>query len=243
MLRRMADTFHHLLWRAGFVVKLDDARIATTSDDTMSVTISDIWKSSLSPEQSRGKVKAEVVRYEAGVPEVPIENVGSAGEIKVLGTQMTLNNDCTAEVKWRISRGWAAWGRHRRWLTSRAGSMRNRLELLAKVVWPSMFFNIGACNLTQRHLQMFRAAENEMQRRVIRFRVLPGHDGGSYLADAADGLSRLRKKYGLPRWDRVACQRVHDWAGHVGRFSKWAPQRYAVRSLAYRDRRYLVHLV
>eukprot|EP00959_Pyramimonas_sp_CCMP1952_P336913 7054929-Pyramimonas_sp.AAC.1 len=80
-----------------------------------------------------------------------------------------------------------------------------------------------------------------MQRRVLSLKVPNewGDDTGDYLAVCHVHLQRYRQKYNLERWHVSALSRVFDWAGHVGRFSKWAPERLAHKALVYRGGVYL----
>ena len=112
---------------------------------------------------------------------------------------------------------------------------------LNRYVLPCLLYNVGSLNLTQRHLQKVRATEDAMQRRVLRLKVPTGeeNEAGDYLADCHSQLHRLRTKYGLERWHICVLSRVFDWAGHVGRFSKWAPERLAYKALVWRGASYL----
>ena len=76
-------------------------------------------------------------------------------------------------------------------------------------------------------------------RRVLRFK--PGPDDGAeeYVAITNHLLNRYRTKYGWLRWDEEALGPVYDWAGHVSRFSAWAPNRLALKALLFRGARYL----
>ena len=40
----------------------------------------------------------------------------------------------------------------------------------------------------------------------------------------------------------MALGRAYDWAGHVARFARWAPARYAHRILCYKDVAYLTRI-
>ena len=91
-----------------------------------------------------------------------------------------------------------------------------------------------------------------MQRRICRWRFpdsyLDGVEGtdaeraANYMGMVTARLKCLRHKWGLERWDMVVLGRVYDWAGHVARFQKWAPDRYALRALLFRDIPYLKQL-
>ena len=144
------------------------------------------------------------------------------------------------EVDHRIAQAWGAFHRHSQLLCSGRGSLRKRFQLLHKVVVPTLMYNIGACNLTQRHLQKFRAVENQMMMRVLRIRLHEDEaDGEAYLSSSQSALGLYRKKYNLPRWDRIAVTRVFNWAGHVARFQGYAPDRLAFKALTFRDCNYL----
>ena len=169
-----------------------------------------------------------------------------------MGTVMTMNNNCTKEVDNRISEAWKVFYQHRKVLMCRKGSLRQKLSLLERWVLPALTYNIGTLNLTQRHLQRIRRTEATMQRRVCRWKFpesllqgLVGTDAeraANYMQLVTIRLMSLREKWSLERWDMVVLSRVYDWAGHVARFQKWAPERYALRALLFRDIPYLKRL-
>ena len=79
----------------------------------------------------------------------------------------TLNNDCTVEVARRIHSAWVAFSKHRRLLVNKASSLAVRFRALQKFVLPALTYNIGVLNMTQRHLQQIRAAENKMMSKIL----------------------------------------------------------------------------
>ena len=80
-----------------------------------------------------------------------------------------------------------------------------------------------------------------MMRRVLRFRPPKdsGWDAADYMAVSASKLQRYRAQRRARRWDESALLSAYTWAGHVARFSKYSPQRLALKALTFRDRSYL----
>ena len=78
-----------------------------------------------------------------------------------------------------------------------------------------------------------------MMRRILRWRPEPDDGAEEYMSITSALLNKYRDKYEFRRWDAEALGKVFDWAGHVARFSKWAPNRLAYKILQYRGIRYL----
>ena len=60
-----------------------------------------------------------------------------------------------------------------------------------------------------------------------------------YMSMTNSLLNRMRSKRHWVRWDQQALAQVHSWAGHVARFQAYAPNRWALRALTYRNIKYL----
>ena len=86
-----------------------------------------------------------------------------------------------------------------------------------------------------------------MMRIMLRIRSgLPDPEGPEdpnpveeYMTETNSLLKKLREKHHWARWDKQALSQVHSWAGHVARFQAYAPHRWALRALTYRNIQYL----
>ena len=85
---------------------------------------------------------------------------------KVLGTQITFNNDASVEVQNVASRLWAAFGRNRSLLTCKYISFVKRLRFLQIVAQQAMWC-AGSLNLTSKQCEVLRGVQRHMLRAVI----------------------------------------------------------------------------
>ena len=129
--------------------------------------------------------------------------------------------------------------KHRELLMCRGGTAYKRLDLLRKLVLPSLLFNIGTCHLKVSHLHRLRGVEDKMMRRVYGWRMHPKHDTADQMTALARTMKEYRKRAGLRRWDEEALLRAHSWAGLVARFGGYAPERLAYKALCYSNINYL----
>ena len=132
----------------------------------------------------------------------------------------------------------------------RAHRMSNGWQRCTGQFLGSLLYGVGTLNMTQRHLQRLRATENHMMRLMLR-RVndLPPAEGpedldptATYMEESHRELNQWRERHNWARWDTLALERVHAWAGHVARFAKYSPQRWAFKALQYRGIQYLRQL-
>lgn len=239
-LQSMATQWFMLLDRAGFSVELDDC-IWTATKTTRAchttpaptVQVPNLW-----PRLRAGPGDDAMVKIPWREPEVPT---------KILGSYITMTNDATAEIEYRISRAWCTFNLYRGLLMARAIPYAKRVSALHRTVLRTLLYGIGTLNLTQRHLARLRATENHMMRIMLRIRSkAPAPEGlwdlspaEEYMTNTNSLLNRLRQQHGWQRWDVKALQEVHSWAGHVARFRVYAPQRWAFQALSVKGLQYL----
>ena len=79
-------------------------------------------------------------------------------------------------------------------------------------------------------------------RKMFRFKIGTGEDLSSFMRRTNREISAAMRRYELECWASVFFRRVYAWAGHIARFSAWAPGRLAWRSLKFRGAEYLEHV-
>ena len=155
--------------------------------------------------------------------------------VSILETIATINKNCTKEIDGRIEKAGKICYKYHTAVMCKRGYFRKTSHLLERWVLPARTYNIGTLNGTQRHLQRIRNTEATMQRWECRWRFpgsflngLEGTDAeraANYVGLVSARLKSLRSKCGLERWDTVVLSRDYDWAGHVARFQKSAPDK------------------
>ena len=177
----MINYWHSLLFKAGFRVSLSEMMWGTTNpEEAGGIELDDVWANC--DRGSGARMTHIITRLPRGVP------------FKVLGNCISMTNDASAEVQFRIQRAWAAFYKHRKILTNKACSLQKRLSTLQKFVLPALLYNIGSTHLSQSHLQNIRGAEDAMYRQIFRFRLTEAQSVDEYMASTQRTVNAFRAK-------------------------------------------------
>ena len=140
----MTNAWHRLVSKARMRVVLSECSWISTTDCTGgSLYLIDFWAEPITGNPSSASSSS-------GGRTCSLAWTPSDVGIKVLGSYVTFNNDCTAEVKYRIVMAWAAFRKHSSLLLAHAGSVRDKFAALTRLVLPSLVYNVGSLHVTQR---------------------------------------------------------------------------------------------
>ena len=151
---------------------------------------------------------------------------------KVLGTQFSLHDRTSAEVKARIA---AAWGKfYSLWpvLGKRDGNITKRLHLFDSSVTQTALWCSESWLPTLKEKRLLMSAQNHMLRRIAGPKRRPDEEWVVWVKRATRAARAAAKKAGIRFWLETHLKNKWGWAGHVTRMDR---DRLACRALRWRD--------
>ena len=153
---------------------------------------------------------------------------------KALGSWISFDNSSSKEIEYRIGQCWKAFESHRDMLCNQRGSLRRRLELLDKVVLPSISWGGATWNPTQKDLNSIWTVQHRMMRIMMGIRRRPGEEGDDFVYCVNLGIKRIRTRFNILTWDEAVLQMRYRFMGHLQRFVTYDEDRLAFRVLSWR---------
>ena len=151
---------------------------------------------------------------------------------KVLGTQFTLLQRCSAELTARMS---AAWGKfHALWplLGKRDGNINKRLRLFDACVTQSALWCCESWLITQTEKRLLQTTQNAMLRKIAGPRRRPEEDWLDWIRRSTRAAIAAAKQSKIRFWHEAFLRSKWSWAGHVLRMER---TRLARRAAEWRD--------
>ena len=161
---------------------------------------------------------------------------------KALGTQITFNNDASNEIQNLVGRLWKGFNCNRTLLSAKHLPYARRLIFLQRIAEGSMWA-ASSLNLTLKHCQQLRAAQQTMLRSVIGCKAFPNELTDDFHERWGKKIKYWTEFVGFVGFDELYYRAVNNWAGHLARLPIWRGHSIAASVLDYRDARYLKRIV
>ncbi len=161
----------------------------------------------------------------------------AAAGFKVLGTQITFDNNYEVELESRLMKAdkafWANWGL----LGCISVPLEKRLAIFTSAVNATMLWCAGTWNLTRAQNEKIRVRQMRLIRRMLRLKRREGELMGDFLHRANGILKEKLNTMGIAfeTWDIQATQLRFVWDGHVARMRINDPDRPTYRVLKHWD--------
>ena len=136
---------------------------------------------------------------------------------KALGAWISFDNKFTAGINYRIQQSWKASHSQRDLFTNTKASSTKRLELLNKVVVPSILWGANSWNPTKKYLQQIRATQNKMIKAMLKLKVQKGEDPGDYVYRVNCKIKSMKEYGEQEHWDQTMMRYHFKFMGHITR--------------------------
>lgn len=170
-----------------------------------------------------GKTKVMVNSH---APKAPVtvdgNNIEEVDSYVYLGRLLTPDGDLTSEIKRRITRGWAAFGKMDDIMRSKKASRKLKRKILNEYILPAMIYGCETWALTAVHKEMLSVAQRKMER--IMLGITLRHRKRNTWIRQQTGVTDII--------DAINSSR-HRWAGHVSRFQD---NRWTIRATEWTPR-------
>jgi hypothetical protein len=154
---------------------------------------------------------------------------------KALGAWITFDNKFNVEISYRIQQSWKAVHSHRDLFTNTKASITKRLELLNKVVVPSILWGANSWNPTKKYLQQIRITQNKMIRAMLKLKVQKGEDPGDYVYRVNCKIKSMKEYGEQEHWDQTLMKYHFRFMGHIVRMKLYDNTRLALLVANYKD--------
>lgn len=183
--------------------------------------------------------KCAVQTSNADAPIQPIEidgqripMVSASSRFKVLGTQYTLQERCTAEIKGRIAAAWSKFYALRPVLGKRDGNLDKRLRFFDTCVSQQALWCCESWPITMKEKDLLRTTQNCLLRRLAGPRRKIDETWVEWIKRSTRKSIAAAKHVGIRPWVDVHLKSKWSWAGHVVRMDD---NRLARRAVKWHD--------
>ena len=216
MLQSMLATWLLLLGEAGFHTPPDELTWCTTAPDELDL---------------------QVTYQERSVARSP-----RAIGFKVLGSRITFNTSCEADLVCRIDKAWRAFYCHIDILCCKHVSFGRRLQYLESFVAKVLFWGARTWKLTEIQLDKMNGVQLRMMRKMLGARRCESQSVGDYCRDVNSRIRQLLHQHKTLKWASQQLKLHFLWMGRLARFQITDPDRWTYRIFCYKDLRYVASL-
>ena len=155
--------------------------------------------------------------YIYGDKEQLVRRAAKKEGFEALGAWITFDNEFTAEINYRMQQSWKPFHSHRDLFTNTRASITKRLELLNKVVVPSILSGANSWNPTKKYLQQIRITQNKMIKAMLKLKVQKGEDPGDYVYRVNCKIKSMKEYGEQEHWDQTMMRYHFKFMGHITR--------------------------
>ena len=151
----------------------------------------------------------------------------------VLGVLLDSSGSTSATIQHRQAAAGRCFHKYAKLLQNPLGGVQHRLTCYCQTVRATMCYNAGGWHINAQTLRDLIAWENQMLRRVFKFRRFAGEDQFSFNTRTAAIIWKWFSQFGLPRVHEFVLSSVHSWSSDIFTFEfvwKDAPLATLVRT-------------
>ena len=166
-----------------------------------------------------------------------VEVLQAEGDLRLLGTVLSLVDVTGREIQHRVSSSWRLFWSMKPLLLNERTSIRKRLRLFDTTVASCALWCCESWTPRAAELQQLESARRSMLRKIVRTNRAPDEQWIDWTIRATHKALAVAGRFGIRDWRNWHYQRKWTWAGHVVRqcVLSWLYRTTAWRSAAWQQ--------